>query len=461
MVRNVFFILLIIVFSLGLIIKTFVTSTAIQEIYMIRDKLRKENEEMVKYGIISKIVEEDKTRFSETSDLNKAFAESRKTLLNVGEIISGIADSDLFVATLKKDYSLLDQHDVIMSVIFLDIKGFTSITEKHKENAMKIVNYIWSEVGKIIKKNDGKINKFIGDACLIIFPENKQNNKYLSGYKAFLSSTKILQSVPKINTGLNAKFNPEKNPDKVIDFNFRIGFDSGVVTMGKTGTDDNYELGVIGDTVNTASRFEALNKQYHTNLLMTDGALKRLSVGLIKVYHDAKLKNIDNINAFLIEKFGLSLLKIDKARPKGKKEPKDMITIIMKDKPKVFSFIGDDTKYDENLIPSYMRLYKIFQDSVGRWKPYIENKNSNISSENLNVLRNQASRYWFQLSKSFAKLYFEDKFPLCEHFMRILLKYDEFEKCLKDYEVWKTKKFGETKEPGIDWITYGSIELDK
>ena len=348
----------------------------------------------------------------------------------------------------------------MMSVIFLDIKGFTSITEKHKDNAMKIVNFIWGETGKIIKKYNGKINKYIGDACLIIFPEDKIENQYLSGANAFFASVEILKSVPKINYQLNSNFNDTNDPAKYIDFNFRIGMDSGIVTMGKTGTDDNYELGVIGDTVNTASRFESLNKQYQTNLLMTDGALKRLSGGLIKKCNDDSFKKISRINTLLIDKYNISLLKIDKARPKGKKEPKDIITVILKEESNVFSFIGDNKKFANTLISSYLGLYKKFQDSIKHWKIYTEKDTTNEKDE-ARIIKKRAEKHWFQLSKQFAKYYFEDNFPLCEHFLKTILKYDELEKCKKDYDNWKQNKVGEVKEPSLDWIKYGSLELDK
>ena len=70
------------------------------------------------------------TKFIETSNLDDSFLGLVKSLEDLGDIISGIADRDLFIATLKNDDSLLNPHDEMMTIMFLDIQGFTSITEK-------------------------------------------------------------------------------------------------------------------------------------------------------------------------------------------------------------------------------------------------------------------------------------------------------------------------------------------
>jgi len=56
-----------------------------------------------------------------------------------------------------------------MAVLFLDVQGFTGIAETHKEKAMAMINRIWAAVEAPVYRNKGKINKYMGDAALVIF----------------------------------------------------------------------------------------------------------------------------------------------------------------------------------------------------------------------------------------------------------------------------------------------------
>ena len=71
-------------------------------------------------------------------------------LNTLGEIVSGISDKELLTAVLMETTSILDPHEEEMTVLFLDIKGFTTLTEKYQEKVFTIVNSIWVEVEKIV-----------------------------------------------------------------------------------------------------------------------------------------------------------------------------------------------------------------------------------------------------------------------------------------------------------------------
>jgi hypothetical protein len=328
--------------------------------------------------------------------------------------------------------------------MFLDIQGFTSITEKHKEDIITIINKIWTEVESVIFQYKGKINKLIGDAALIIFRDiDKDKGTVNSCLNAFYSSIKLLQKVKEICKNLD------------IDFNFRVGLDYGKVKYGKTGTENNYELGVIGDTVNTASRLEALCKQYHTNLLLSENVYAKLDLAVNKDHSLEEKLNYEN-------KFGIKIFMIDKARPKGKKEAKELFTVLLK-KNKEYSFIGSDSVYAADSFVEYSSLVKEFIESIKYWKEYKDylNLNEGQMDDETFKLKGEAEKCWSDIAKRFSIFFHKNNFPPAEHFVKTILKFEEYEEFRKYPEGWFNKEIYRVKEPSKDWIELGTVELDK
>ena len=432
-VRNIFYILLGIVFVFMTLFKIYNTFIITKEIYNIKDNMMQISKQVKEAGIVSSSTDDLSIRFIETNNLNTSFNDLVISLTNVGEIISGIADKDLFSATLKNDNSLLNPHIELMAVLFLDIEGFTSITEKHKENIITIVNHIWTEVERIIEKYNGKVNKLIGDASLILFREKDTENGLSPSTNALFSAVELLEKVPEITKDLD------------IYFNFRIGLDYGKITYGKTGTDKKYELGVIGDTVNIASRLEALGKQYHINLLLTDNILQNIST------------EKDN---FILNNQNYHPIKIDKARPKGKKEALELYTVL-KENEKTYAIIGSDKYYEHKVYKFYNNLLDNFFYSLKYWEEYQRNKKDPQNTNLKNANHSKAIKAWSILVKKFALAYKKLNFPLAHHFIKLILKYEEYEEFNHQPNEWFKKKIYQVKEPTEDWVKLKSVELEK
>lgn len=453
-VKYTFLFLLLLIFLIVGLYKFINTLKVTKEIRKVSDMLKTESSNIKNKGVIGESLKDMKTSFTETSDLHSASKDLGATLNELKKTISGISDEELFNAVVTGNNSVLEEHEVRMGVIFLDIQGFTTITERHKNNSMKIVNHIWNEVEDVISKYDGKINKFIGDACLIIFEEHEKNYG-LVGYNAFNSAVEILKKVFQINDYLNEHFNPENKPNLKIDFNFRVGMDAGIVKKGKTGTDRNYELGVIGDNVNTASRFEGLNKQYHTNYLFTENAYSELIKGFSLKWNIKDEKEIrDKINKML----EIEIFNVDRARPKGKSEPKEMFTAYrIQNDDKIF--LGSLKSFKEFHLEHFSKLLKEYQDSIVLWQNYSNSLNKDKSGSS--KLKKIAEEKWSDLAKRFGEFYHKEGFPPAEHFTKTILKYEEFEEYKKNPDEWLTKEKHLVKEPSEDWIRLGAMELDK
>ena len=146
-----------------------------------------------------------------------------------------------------------------VTVLFSDIRGFTSLSETMSaEQVSEILNEYFTEMEPIVAKHNGIINKFIGDAVMAIFGEHIQDknhalNAVKCGYEMLLK-VKELQS----------KWASEGKPK--IDIG--IGINTGEVFVGNIGSVNRMEYTVIGDTVNLASRLESYNKIYKTNMLI-------------------------------------------------------------------------------------------------------------------------------------------------------------------------------------------------
>jgi len=420
-IRNIFLIILGMIFFIITAAKLYNTFIITNEIDQISSTIKNESSAIEKKGEIGTALKNIKLLFSETSHLYDSYTILNEKLVQLGEIVSGISDKELFIAVLKNDKRILDPHEVNMAVMFLDVKGFTSISEAHKEKSMNIINYIWSETETIIYKYNGKINKYIGDAALIIFPEKNDDN-FSPAQRAILSAFFMLENVNAMKEKLK------------VDFNFRIGIDYGVVIYGKTGSTRNFELGVIGDTVNTASRFESLNKQYNTNVLITENALNNAGYKPNKSY--LMSEECANNSIFYL---------VDRARPHGKKEVKDIYTMLLNFDKKL-KFLGSDILYHEETFDQYSEILSDFFNGIKIWQ------NNNKS---------EGTKKWISLAKYIGKFHYDNKFPVTEIFLNKLLKYEEFLKYKSDTVSWLKQTDIQIKIPDDDWIKYGTIELSK
>ena len=155
-----------------------------------------------------------------------------------------------------------------VTVLFADIRGFTSMSEKMSaEDVSKILNEYFSEIEPIITKYNGVINKFIGDAVMAIFGEPIQDlNHPVNAVKC------AYEMLKKVNQ-LQDKWLFEGKPKIEIG----IGINTGDAFVGNIGSETRLEYTVIGDTVNLASRIESYNKVYKTNFLISSSTYSYVS----------------------------------------------------------------------------------------------------------------------------------------------------------------------------------------
>ena len=135
------------------------------------------------------------------------------------------------------------------TIFFSDLRGFTRMTETYDPNkVVAILNDYLSMATKIISKNGGRVNKYIGDAVLAVFEEAPK-------YREFLDPDKAIISALDIQTQFSLLMNKWKQEiDPNLPLGLGIGLARGEVIAGNIGGEERMEYTVIGDTVNFASR---------------------------------------------------------------------------------------------------------------------------------------------------------------------------------------------------------------
>ena len=148
----------------------------------------------------------------------------------------------------------------VVTVLFSDIRGFTSLSETMSaQQVSELLNEYFSEMEPIVSKYNGIINKFIGDAVMAVFGEPIQDDNH--PINAVRCGLEMLEKVKE----LDSKWKKEGKPEIKIG----VGINTGEVFVGNIGSEKRMEYTVIGDTVNLASRLEGYNKIYNTQILIS------------------------------------------------------------------------------------------------------------------------------------------------------------------------------------------------
>ncbi len=138
---------------------------------------------------------------------------------------------------------------IIATVFFSDLRGFTAMTEYYDpDKVIRILNDYLSMSTKIIDKNGGRVNKYIGDAVMAVFEAPSKYRDFMDSDKAILAALDI-QSQFQI---LMRKWKEEIDPNLALGLG--IGLARGEIVAGNIGSQERMEHTVIGDTVNFASR---------------------------------------------------------------------------------------------------------------------------------------------------------------------------------------------------------------
>ncbi|EIJ43105.1 family 3 adenylate cyclase [Beggiatoa alba B18LD] len=170
-----------------------------------------------------------------------------------------------FLSFLNKtsiiDVNLGDHTEREMSVLFSDIRGFTSLSEAMTpQQNFNFINAYLSRMEPIISEHQGFIDKYIGDAIMALFPKNAD--------QALQAAIEMLQTLNQYNETRGRPGRPK--------LRIGIGIHTGLLMLGTVGGQSRMDGTVISDAVNLASRTESLTKTYGVCLLITEQTYQKL-----------------------------------------------------------------------------------------------------------------------------------------------------------------------------------------
>jgi adenylate cyclase len=193
----------------------------------------------------------------------RGLIERDKVRAMLGKVVSPAIAEELL--SQKIDFSGQEQE---VSVLFSDIRGFTTLCEGRSPSAiLQMLNTYLATVSDVIDARDGVVDKYIGDAVMALFgaplsaPDDPQ--------RAVETALTMINVLP----GLNAQFAREGWPPLAIG----VGIHTGIVVAGNIGSETRLNYTVLGDTVNLASRLEGLCKMYGVAVIVSEETMQHCS----------------------------------------------------------------------------------------------------------------------------------------------------------------------------------------
>ena len=209
--------------------------------------------------------------------------------------------SPALVEKLQKNPELLQLggESKELSIMFTDVRGFTSISEHYGENVQgltQIMNRYMTAMTAEIIKNDGTLDKYIGDAQMAFW--NAPLDDINHAKHAVETALQMLKNLE--------EFNNEVEKEGVPPFGMGLGINTATVVVGNMGSDQRFDYTCLGDGVNLASRLEGQSKPYG-----------------VKIVLGQKTAEYVKDTYFVLE--------LDKIAVKGKKEGVNIFTVLEKE----------------------------------------------------------------------------------------------------------------------------------
>ncbi|MEE8388490.1 MAG: adenylate/guanylate cyclase domain-containing protein [Acidiferrobacterales bacterium] len=203
-----------------------------------------------------------------------------------------------------------------LSVLFSDIRGFTTLSENiEPEEMVRLLNNYLTRMTEQVFQHQGTLDKYIGDAIMAFYGAPVRLDDH-----AVLACRTALDMMRELHI-LQSQWTQEDKP--VLDIG--IGINTGPMIVGNMGSESRFDYTVIGDAVNLGSRIESMNKIYGTNILISEFTYEHVR-----------------------DKFD-HLRKIDVAPVRGRQEPVGIYEMIL-------SHNYDDLDW----LPEFDRAYKLF-----------------------------------------------------------------------------------------------------
>lgn len=207
-----------------------------------------------------------------------------------------------------------------LSIMFTDVRGFTAISEHYGPDVQgltRIMNKYMTVMTDKILKNNGTLDKYIGDAQMAFWNAPLDNKEHR--IHAITTALEMLGDLEKFNISIA--------DDGVPPFGMGLGINSGKVVVGNMGSSQRFDYTCLGDSVNLASRLEGQSKDYGVKIILGHNTVQDIG------------------DSFLI-------LELDTIAVKGKKEGVN-----------IYTCLGYNTQYREYDISRAISMHRSFLEN--------------------------------------------------------------------------------------------------
>jgi len=186
---------------------------------------------------------------------------AQKNEHKIRNIFQKYVPSDVIDQFFENPEKMLVGENRVISILFSDIRSFTSISEQMMpDDLVSSLNRYFTVMVDVIMARHGIVDKYIGDAIMAFFGAPvRHKDDALQSVLAGIEMTEVLKD-----------FNAQQRKLGKPEFKIGVGINYGVVTVGNIGTEKKMDYTIIGDMVNLASRMEGLTKKYHQPLLISE-----------------------------------------------------------------------------------------------------------------------------------------------------------------------------------------------
>jgi adenylate cyclase len=151
-----------------------------------------------------------------------------------------------------------------MTVLFSDIRGFTTFSEQlDPQELVTLLNEYLTAMTDVVYRYDGVLDKYMGDAIMAFWNGPVPQSDHAR--RACLTALDMLETLHALHDRWRERGIPR--------LDMGIGLNSGAMSVGNMGSDTRFDYTVMGDAVNLGSRLEGTNKEYHTNIVISQFTL--------------------------------------------------------------------------------------------------------------------------------------------------------------------------------------------
>jgi adenylate cyclase len=164
----------------------------------------------------------------------------------------------------------------VLSVLFCDVRGFTTIAEHLKDDPQQLttlINRLLTPLSEIVLAHGGTIDKYIGD-CLMAF-WNAPLDDAAHASHAVAAALDMLAAMDGLNEDLQAEADAAGR--RFFPLKIGIGINTGECVVGNMGSTQRFDYSALGDAVNLAARLEGVSKNYGVSLLLGEGTASQLA----------------------------------------------------------------------------------------------------------------------------------------------------------------------------------------